>query len=179
MATIKTHHALEHTANGRAVILGMDTRRVPIEKTTGTTPATAGQRYMKEHIIAAGAEVELWNGTVEGALRDFAIMGMQIVGEGQLELALYADTPESESDLTPSGDNPKWIPQGRLSCASAREYDHNRVKINPTNNTLVGTDGDGKPNVFTSGSSVSGKWYKASVQNDTASAVTLVFYICE
>lgn len=174
--TLKFTGVLEHIHEGVARVLGLDLRRFPVEKST-----TADGRRLPglELVIEPNAEVKVWDGTLEGAIRDFAVLGFQIVGEGTLDLAFHIDTPVSESNLAASGSNPKYVPQPRLSCLVPRIYDHDRCLLNPTNNTMLGIDGDGKPNVLTSGSTVEGKIYGAWLANRGTTDVRVVFFIAE
>lgn len=107
--------------------------------------------------LAPGEAGIIWDGTRTGNIRDYAVLAF--LADGPLKLSWLCDTPESEDDLTASGDNEKHIPASS-SCVKAFSDDNPRIYLHATNATIVGVESDNSPTLWTTGAEAADALYK-------------------
>lgn len=121
--------------------------------------------------LAGADKVLIWDGTAAGAIRDWSVLSVRVVGTGSLELEWMVDTPTSESNLVASGSNPKIIPDS-ISETAAMMKDNSRVWMHATPATTMGLT-SGVPTLFTSAGNALFKRYKLWAWNRSTSDVTV------
>lgn len=135
------------------------------------TLADGSTVFHKKITLAAGEKKVLWD---YSDVLEFDYLRIVLPEAGFLHCAIKVDTPESDEDLNPSGDYPRWR-QFDLSCASGMSFNTDTVLINPTLADDVGTTG-GFPTVFDDADTVAGRIYALAAKNPgTADVVVEVW----
>lgn len=130
------------------------------------------KRDHRRYTIAAGETIKVWD-WAEAQAKDFQHLRLCLIGGGYLSVRLKFDTPESTSDDTPSGDNPRWMPACDLNCQSPLILNAAVTSMVPTLADDVTEDADGLPDALTGIDAVDARLYAIAVRNTGSAAVVL------
>jgi len=172
-STIYIYNAIAWTQGNLSRMVG--SVNIPTSQ-TGVNTVT-GRSSSDTFTVAAtgdanGADkILVWDGTAAGAIRDWSVLSVRVLGTGSLELEWMVDTPTSEANLVASGSNARILPDS-VSNTAALMKDNTRIWMNATQTTTMGLTG-GVPTLFTSAGNALFKRYKLWAWNRSSSAVDI------
>lgn len=123
--------------------------------------------------VAADGQHVVWEYGVHGT--DWAVVFMGFVGTGFLDLAIQVDTPVSDTDLSPSGTNTRWMHVG-LTCKTPIVIGTRSVRLHASVGTWSGDSG-GVPSLWSSGTELDGLIYKLMVRNRGTGVVQIQAFV--
>jgi len=149
-------------------------RRLGVGALDDPTQATiAGVGAMPEQLIVpADGFITVYDFTRDGSFTGF---GLEIVGVGYLDLAIFTDKPTSATVLSAAGTAPRWHWQGKSNFLPFL-LDSPLVRTSLTANIAdwYGPTGAGNPSLIASTNAIDGRIYKIVAHNrDEDAAVTI------
>jgi hypothetical protein len=172
-ATAGIFHAIRTIKDGEATFLGT----TGLSKVLKETNVTLRKNIFRAFTLVPGESINIWNQLSDPS---FAFFSLRVVEDGGvLQTRMYLDNPISESNLTASGVDPKWIPWLNIRCQSPMILTDFRIANNPTDGDFVGVDGSGLPLIDSDPGTVSGVLYRLRVKNVSASDVTAELIVLE
>ena len=165
-ATARVYAEVNLTLNGQYI--GFGKRETPFKEVT--IPGT-GVNQPQRFQLAGGETKILWSYEQQ---RDFELLWLY--SDGYVQLAVKVDTPQSSSNLAPSGTYDRWRQLDR-SCVAPLILDTDNCLINPSLTDEAASDATGLPRVLTSSGagspSVTGKIYALAVKNPGTAVVNV------
>lgn len=172
-ATAGIFHAIRVLDSGEATFLGT----TGLSRVLKETNVTLRKNIVRRFTLIPGEAINVWNQLSDPA---FSFFSLRVVEDGGvLQTRIYLDNPISESNLTASGGDPKWIPWLNIRCQSPLILTDYRISNNPTDADFVGVDVGGLPVIDTDADTVNGVVYRLRVKNVGAANVTAEMIVIE